>query len=111
MSSHKARYSGEAVSTVWPASAVPGTVNAGDGSSVELGVKFRTTVAGSITSVRFYKSPANTGTHTDANSDPDTHADAYPDTHADPVAEPNPDAHADTYPDTHAHGDSGYRVL
>jgi hypothetical protein len=50
--------------TVWPASAVPGTVNAGDGSSVELGVKFRTTVAGSITAVRFYKSPANTGTHT-----------------------------------------------
>lgn len=50
--------------TVWPASAVPGTVNAGDGSSVELGVKFRTTAAGSITGVRFYKSPANTGTHT-----------------------------------------------
>ncbi|MQY36721.1 hypothetical protein SRB17_47230 [Streptomyces sp. RB17] len=50
--------------TVWPASAVPGTVNAGDGSSVELGVKFRTTATGSITGVRFYKSPANTGTHT-----------------------------------------------
>lgn len=49
--------------TIWPASAVPGTVNAGDGGSVELGVKFRTTVAGSITGVRFYKSPANTGTH------------------------------------------------
>ncbi|MFJ9903356.1 DUF4082 domain-containing protein [Streptomyces sp. NPDC101152] len=49
--------------TIWPASAVPGTVNAGDGGSVELGVKFRTTVAGSITAVRFYKSPANTGTH------------------------------------------------
>jgi hypothetical protein len=50
--------------TVWPASSVPGTLNSGDGSSVELGVKFRTTVAGSITGVRFYKSPANTGTHT-----------------------------------------------
>ncbi|MFF8401350.1 DUF4082 domain-containing protein [Streptomyces sp. NPDC015684] len=50
--------------TVWPASAVPGTVNAGDGSSVELGVKFRTTAAGSVTGVRFYKSPANTGSHT-----------------------------------------------
>ncbi|MDT7843028.1 DUF4082 domain-containing protein [Streptomyces justiciae] len=50
--------------TVWPATAVPGTVNAGDGGSVELGVKFRTTVAGSITGVRFYKSPYNTGTHT-----------------------------------------------
>ncbi len=50
--------------TVWPASAVPGTVNGGDGSAVELGTKFRTTVAGSITGIRFYKSPANTGTHT-----------------------------------------------
>ncbi|MFI6931691.1 DUF4082 domain-containing protein [Streptomyces sp. NPDC050287] len=50
--------------TIWPASAVPGAVNGGDGSSLELGVKIRTTVAGSITGVRFYKSPANTGTHT-----------------------------------------------
>lgn len=50
--------------TVWPATAVPGTLNAGDGGAVELGVKFRTTRAGSITAVRFYKSPANTGTHT-----------------------------------------------
>lgn len=50
--------------TVWPAAAVPGTVNAGDGSAVELGVKIRSSVPGSITGVRFYKSPANTGTHT-----------------------------------------------
>ncbi|MEJ8641748.1 DUF4082 domain-containing protein [Streptomyces sp. MS1.HAVA.3] len=50
--------------TIWPAAAVPGTVNAGDGSAVELGVKIRSSVAGSITGVRFYKSPANTGTHT-----------------------------------------------
>ncbi|TKA12746.1 DUF4082 domain-containing protein [Actinacidiphila oryziradicis] len=50
--------------TVWPASAVPGTVNSGDGSAVELGVKIRTSVTGSITGVRFYKSPNNTGTHT-----------------------------------------------
>ncbi|MCJ0874387.1 DUF4082 domain-containing protein [Streptomyces sp. AP-93] len=50
--------------TVWPAAAVPGTVNAGDGSAVELGVKIRSSVPGSISGVRFYKSPANTGTHT-----------------------------------------------
>ncbi|MES5817772.1 DUF4082 domain-containing protein [Streptomyces sp. RG80] len=50
--------------TIWPATAVPGTVNAGDGGPLELGVKIRTTTAGSITGVRFYKSPANTGTHT-----------------------------------------------
>ncbi|MCZ4119406.1 DUF4082 domain-containing protein [Streptomyces sp. H39-S7] len=50
--------------TVWPAAAVPGTVNAGDGSSLELGVKIRSSVPGAITAVRFYKSPANVGTHT-----------------------------------------------
>ena len=50
--------------TVWPGSAVPGTVNGGDGSSIELGVKIRSSVPGSITGIRFYKSAANTGTHT-----------------------------------------------
>ncbi|WP_063770895.1 DUF4082 domain-containing protein [Streptacidiphilus neutrinimicus] len=50
--------------TVFPASAVPGTVNSGDGGAVELGVKFQTSSPGSITAVRFYKSTANTGTHT-----------------------------------------------
>lgn len=50
--------------TVWPAATVPGTVNGGDGSAVELGVKIRSSVPGSITGIRFYKSPANTGTHT-----------------------------------------------
>jgi hypothetical protein len=49
--------------TVWPASAVPGTVNGGDGSALELGVKFQTSAPGSVTGVRFYKSTANTGTH------------------------------------------------
>lgn len=43
---------------------MPGTVNGGDGGAVELGVKIRSSVPGSITGVRFYKSPANTGTHT-----------------------------------------------
>jgi hypothetical protein len=50
--------------TVWPASAVPAAINGGDGSSIELGVKVRSSVTGSITGIRFYKSPANTGTHT-----------------------------------------------
>ena len=35
-----------------------------DPSAVELGLKFRTDVAGSITGVRFYKSTGNIGTHT-----------------------------------------------
>jgi hypothetical protein len=43
--------------------AVPGTVDDGPDSAVELGVKFRSDVAGSITGIRFYKATANTGTH------------------------------------------------
>ena len=34
-----------------------------DTAAVELGVKFRADVAGSITGVRFYKGTGNTGTH------------------------------------------------
>jgi hypothetical protein len=51
------------VCTIWSASAVPGTVDGGDPSSGEYGVKFRADVDGSVTGVRFYKSLANTGTH------------------------------------------------
>jgi hypothetical protein len=50
--------------TVFPATAVPSVVNSGDGGAVELGVKFRAGAAGSVTGVRFYKAPFNTGTHT-----------------------------------------------
>ena len=50
--------------SVWPASAAPTKPDGGDASSVELGVKFRTTTPGSVTGVRFYKSVLNTGTHT-----------------------------------------------
>jgi hypothetical protein len=38
-------------------------VDEGPDSSVELGVKFRSDVAGKITGIRFYKATANTGTH------------------------------------------------
>ena len=44
-------------------SSTPATVNSGDGRSVELGVKFSSEVAGSVTGVRFYKAATNTGTH------------------------------------------------
>ncbi|MCU7726406.1 DUF4082 domain-containing protein [Actinoplanes sp. KI2] len=50
--------------TVFAATDVPGTINAGDGSSLELGAKFKVTTAASAIGVRFYKSTANTGTHT-----------------------------------------------
>jgi hypothetical protein len=38
-------------------------VDGGPDSAVELGVKFRSDVAGTITGIRFYKAMANTGTH------------------------------------------------
>ncbi len=41
----------------------PATVDAGDGNSVELGVKFKADFNGSATGVRFYKAAGNTGTH------------------------------------------------
>ncbi len=46
-----------------PATFIPANPDSGDTSSVELGVKFRSDVAGQVTGVRFYKSAANTGTH------------------------------------------------
>lgn len=50
--------------TIWPTSATPATLTDSDKTSVELGVKFRTSTAGTITGIRFYKGPQNTGTHT-----------------------------------------------
>jgi hypothetical protein len=42
----------------------PNEVNSGDGSPVELGVKFSASTNGTITGIRFYKGSANAGTHT-----------------------------------------------
>lgn len=49
--------------SIWTSSTVPGTVTQSDSSSVELGVKFQSNVAGSVAGVRFYKGSLNTGTH------------------------------------------------
>jgi Domain of unknown function (DUF4082)/Fibronectin type III domain/Bacterial Ig domain len=43
--------------------ATPATLDAGDPSSVELGVKFDSDINGQVTGIRFYKAAANTGTH------------------------------------------------
>ena len=48
--------------------------NSTDASAVELGVKFRTGVAGFITGIRFYKGSANTGTHVGTLWSGDRHA-------------------------------------
>ena len=50
--------------SVFSAGSVPSTVAANDGNAVELGMKFRSDVAGTVTGVRFYKGSTNTGTHT-----------------------------------------------
>lgn len=49
--------------TIWPTTAVPSQADGGADSSVELGVKFRSDVAGTVTGIRFYKAGNNTGIH------------------------------------------------
>ena len=51
-------------SSIWPTNATPSVAAWDDSTSLELGVKFQTDVAGYITGVRFYKGAGNTGTHT-----------------------------------------------
>lgn len=48
--------------SIWPSNAIPGAVDGGSDSPVEVGVKFRSDVAGTITGIRFYKAATNTGT-------------------------------------------------
>jgi methionine-rich copper-binding protein CopC len=50
--------------SLFNAAAVPSTVDSGDSSALELGVQLTPSVNGKITGIRFYKSAANTGTHT-----------------------------------------------
>jgi hypothetical protein len=49
--------------SIWDSSTVPGTASQPDNLPVELGLKFRSDVAGRVTAVRFYKGANNTGTH------------------------------------------------
>ncbi len=48
--------------TIWRPSTVPAVTDSGDRGAVEVGVKFKTDVAGFITGIRFYKGVNNTGT-------------------------------------------------
>jgi subtilisin family serine protease len=52
-----------ASTTIWPNSIFPSVPFYTD-NPVELGVKFRSDVAGAITGIRFFKGPGSTGTHT-----------------------------------------------
>lgn len=48
--------------SLWPSN-VPANADASDPNSVNVGMKFHSTVPGQITGVRFYKGATNTGTH------------------------------------------------
>ena len=50
--------------SIWQNAAPSGAVDAADTSAVNLGVQFRASSDGTITGVRFYKEPDNTGAHT-----------------------------------------------
>jgi hypothetical protein len=50
--------------SIWSSTTTPAVANEADTSAIEVGVKFRASVAGSVTGVRFYKGNLNTGTHT-----------------------------------------------
>src|SRR4029453_6649574 len=50
-------------STLWPSTAVPARADRGGGNAGEVGIKFRSHVAGYVTGIRFYKHVLNTGTH------------------------------------------------
>jgi hypothetical protein len=47
----------------WTSATVPATVTDPDTNAVELGMRFVSSAAGTITGIRFYKGPQNTGTH------------------------------------------------
>lgn len=49
--------------SIWNSTATPATVSVNDPSAVELGLKFRSDTAGTVTAVRFYKGSTNTGVH------------------------------------------------
>jgi Domain of unknown function (DUF4082)/Bacterial Ig-like domain/Bacterial Ig domain len=49
--------------SLWSDTTTPTVASANDPNAVELGVKFRSTVNGFITGLRFYKGASNTGTH------------------------------------------------
>src|SRR5581483_10444730 len=54
---------GSPVASIWGSSATPGSVLPG-AQPFELGLKFRSDVAGQVTGVRFYKPSGATGAHT-----------------------------------------------
>ena len=55
---------GQCPCAIWPDAAPSGATDATDTSSVNLGVQFQATANGTVSGIRFYKEPDNTGSHT-----------------------------------------------
>ncbi|HEV7804347.1 MAG TPA: DUF4082 domain-containing protein [Solirubrobacteraceae bacterium] len=49
--------------SIWGTQHTPAVIDAGDPGAIEVGVKFKSDVFGTVSGIRFYKSAANTGTH------------------------------------------------
>ena len=49
--------------SIWPTTSAPTTADAGDGQSVDVGVKFKSDSDGYIVGLRFFKSAMNGGNH------------------------------------------------
>jgi hypothetical protein len=49
--------------TLWKPSTTPAITSSGESTSIEIGLRFTSDVAGNVTGVRFYKGSGNTGTH------------------------------------------------
>src|SRR6478752_4479944 len=49
--------------SIWASTAAPANPAEADNAAVEIGTKFRSDVAGTVTGIRFYKGTGNTGTH------------------------------------------------
>lgn len=50
--------------SIFAADAMPANVNWNDTATIQVGTRFSTSVVGTVTTIRFYKGPTNTGTHT-----------------------------------------------
>src|SRR5882672_6825363 len=61
---HTVTVTGPSYVTLFPGSATPAILNTTDASAVELGVKFQSSVAGTVGGIRFYKSSQDIGIHT-----------------------------------------------
>jgi hypothetical protein len=55
--------SGSTTASLFNPSDTPANVTANDANAVNLGVKFQASTNGTVTGIRFYKGPQNTGTH------------------------------------------------